>query len=224
MESSCALNSQYDVCVIDVGSPKKGNLGWCFKYSHGQGGKECSRGNNLDDLFENIANSVKERGLILGFEAPISVPLRDKIEQATKARTADGNRAWSAFAGPTALAINLPIMYFVFRGIKTAYPNVHYHINENNFSAKPSEAMIFEAFVSGNDKSKMESNKNIDDARILTNSCWDDSRRKELPPSELTHEEGVTYFNLAAATLQRCDIEINNFDLSHPSPIYKPNK
>lgn len=224
MESSRVLNSQYNVCVIDVGSPEKEKLGWCFKYSHGQGDKECSGGNNLDYLFETIANSAKERGLILGFEAPISVPLREKIEQATKARTADRDRAWSAGPGAAVLATNLPIMAFVFRGIQASYPNVCYHINENNFSAKPGEVMIFEAFVSGNDKSKVEGNRDIDDARILANRCWDYSRRKELPPSELTHEEGVEYFNLAATTLQRCGIEINSSDLSHPSPIYKPNK
>ena len=225
MESSCALNNQYNVCVIDVGSPKEGNLGWYFKYSQGQGDKECSGGNNLDDLFEAIANSVKDRGLILGFEAPISVPLREKIEQATKARTADrGNRAWSAGPGAAVLATNLPIMAFVFRGIQAMYPKVRYYINENNFSAKPGEVMIFEAFVSGGDKSKDKDNSHIGDAKILTNRCWDYSKRKELPPSELTDEDGVTYFNLAAAALQRCGVEISSSDLSHPSPIYKPNK
>lgn len=61
------FDNAYDICVIDIGSPKKGNLGWCF--IDVKNDQEYA-GSNLDDMFPHIINAINYKGLILGLEAP----------------------------------------------------------------------------------------------------------------------------------------------------------
>lgn len=93
MTYSSDITQPYHICVIDIGSPKLGNLGWClFDIKKNQ---ELT-GDNLDDLFPNLIEASKTSGIILGLEAPLFVPLRPDLMEATRARKGEGRRPWSA--------------------------------------------------------------------------------------------------------------------------------
>lgn len=210
------IENRYSICVIDIGSPKLGNLGWCLIDTENQ--KEHT-GYHLDDLLPLIIQVTRNQGLILGLEAPLFVPLRPDILQATKARQGEGRRPWSAGAGAQVLAMNLPIMAYLFNGIKARGSDISWHLNEEDFTAHPNTLMLFEALVSGVDKGQ----SHINDAQIMAQSCLNYAREKLLPPSILEQELNTEYFNLAAAALMRCGLLNDPIFLSKSSPIYKPD-
>lgn len=210
------LIDSYNVCVIDVGSPKLGNLGWSFIDT--KASKEYE-GDHLDDLVTLIVNHSESRPLILGLEAPLFVPLREDLILATKARKGEGRRPWSAGAGAQVLAMNLPIMTYLFRHIVAELSDINFIINPQDFSGKPGEILIFEALVSGADKGE----SHIHDAQIMARYCLAFSQQKLLPPTILENESGISYFNLAAAALLQSGTIKNISCLSEPSPIYKPS-
>ncbi|MEM9399779.1 MAG: hypothetical protein AAF984_06185 [Verrucomicrobiota bacterium] len=205
------LRRPYSVCVIDIGSPKLGNLGWSFidiktaKEEHGV----C-----LDTLIELIVKKMKSHALVLGLEAPLFIPIRQDLMLSTKARKGEGRRPWSAGAGAQVLAINLPIMSYLFSRLKEAT----FIIKPDDFSTKRSEILLFEALVSGKDKGS----SHIQDAQIMARYCASFSKRKMLPPTILEEEMNTDFLNLAAAALLQSGC-IQDVDLlSSPSPIYKP--
>ena len=206
----------YNVCAIDIGSPKRKSIGWCL-IDNEKKEKEII-GENLNDLFPLIADATKNNGLILGLEAPLFVPVRKNELRLTSARMGDGNKPWSAGAGAQVLAINLPIMVYIFDGIIKQNSNITFFLNEEGFEAKSNQIMIFEAFVSGKDKK----DGHIGDATIMARSCADYSNHYEFPPTILEDDQGTEYFNLAAAALLRCGINADIKTLSLKTPIYKP--
>lgn len=206
----------YNVCVIDIGSPKLGNIGWCTIDIDNH---MMRNGDHLDDLVPIIASMLRDRGLILGLEAPLFIPLRDDLMLATKGRKGEGKRPWSAGAGAQVLSMNLPIMTYLFRRIKSLCPRIDVFVNEEKFSAQPYEMLVFEALVSGKDKGQ----SHIDDAQIMAEYCEKFSQQSELPPSILEIEDNTEYFNLTAASLMRCGIIKDDDCLHEASPIYKPS-
>lgn len=209
------MNASYNVAVIDIGSPKLGNLGWCLIETDTD--REYT-GVNLDELFPLLPKILERKGMLLGLEAPLFVPIRDDLMKITKGRLGESRRPWSAGAGAQVLALNLPIMVYLFEGIKKQVPSVDIGINEMSFYSKPNQVAIFEALVSGSDKGS----SHIEDATIMARSCAIYARKKRLPSSILQKEEGTCYFNLAAAALLRVGL-INQTDALHQySSIYKP--
>ncbi|NQZ14804.1 MAG: hypothetical protein HRT94_08290 [Alphaproteobacteria bacterium] len=211
------IKKPYDVCVIDIGSPKLGNIGWCFVHTKTY---ELHTGLNLDEVIPLISSSLQENGLILGLEAPLFVPLREDLMSATKARKGEGRRPWSAGAGAQVLTMNLPIMTYLFKQIKARYPDVQAFVNEDNFEALSGQIMIFEALVSGSDKGQ----SHMDDAQIMAEYCINFSKNKTLPLSILESEDDTEFFNLTSASLLRCGLLNDIATLNHKSPIYKPSE
>ena len=215
MTHSTDILQPYHICVIDIGSPKLGNLGWCLRDV--VRGQEFV-GDNLDELFSIFAEASQSSGIILGLEAPLFVPLRSNLMEATKARLGEGRRPWSAGAGAQVLTMNLPIMTYLFKHLHAIKPDLSYFLNENGFAAKAGQVMVFEALVSGLDKGT----SHINDAQIMTSSCLTYSQSKRLPNSILQEETDIEYFNLVAASLLRCGVLTDLGSLEMPSPIYKP--
>lgn len=209
--------SKASVCVIDIGSPKLGNLGWCFV--DGEHGHQES-GENIDDTIPLIAGALETGAVLLGLEAPLFVPLREDLMLATKGRLGEGRRPWSAGAGAQVLAMNLPIMTRLFKKIYKAAPKAKPHLNaEHGFEMQPNNLLIFEALVSGADKGK----SHVEDAHIMAKYCYKFLKQNKLPPSILEDEPDVEYLNLAGQSLLHCDWS-RDFEILHqPSPIYKPS-
>ena len=210
------LDHRYDICVVDIGSPKLGNIGWCYIETDSD---QSYIGQDLDDLIPRITHRLKTHALLLGLEAPLCVPLRDDLMLATKGRKGEGRRPWSAGAGAQVLAMNLPIMTYLFQKIKTRHPNIQPFVNEEGFLAHAEQMMIFEALVSGTDKG----NSHIDDAAIMAEYCLSFAKAKMLPPSILEQEDNTEFFNLTAASLLRSGLLEDTAALHKASPIYKPS-
>lgn len=213
--SICEITQPYHICVIDIGSPKLGNLGWCFfdVKNHQE-----FTGDNLNDLFPHFVEASKTSGIILGLEAPLFVPLRPNLIEATKARKGEGKRPWSAGAGAQVLTMNLPIMTYIFKHLNLLKPDISYFLNEHGFSSKAGQVMIFEALVSGENKGT----SHINDAQIMVSSAIPVSQSNKLPQSILEEENNTEYLNLIAAALLRCGILTDLKCLGFSSPIYKP--
>ena len=204
----------YSICVIDIGSPKLGNIGWSLMNNNGT--DEWS-GQELDELFPLISDQLEAGGLLLGLEAPLFVPIRDDLLLATKARKGEERRPWSAGAGAQVLAMNLPLMVYIFKKIINI-AKAEFIINSEHFSGATGQTLIFEAFVSGKDKG----DSHIEDARIMSHYCAQYSKINRLPNTILEDEPGVSYFNLAAAALLQCGGIKNLNDLHIQSPIFRP--
>ena len=210
------IKQPYHICVIDIGSPKLGNLGWCLMDI--KKNQEFT-GDNLNDLLPRLAELTKTSGVIVGLEAPLFVPLRPDLLEATKARKGEGRRPWSAGAGAQVLTMNLPIMTYFFQHLHELKSDISYYINERGFSGQAGQVMIFEALVSGVDKGL----SHINDAQIMVSNCISFSHSNKLPQSILEEEKQIEYFNLSAAALLRCGILNDISSLSLASPIYKPS-
>ena len=204
-----------NICAIDVGSPKRGNIGWClidFKK------KKETTGDKLADLIPLIGEATKKSSLMLGLEAPLIIPVRDDEMSLTKGRPGDENMPWSGVAGAIVLALNIPILDYLFTGIKKCNKDVSFFVNEKGFEGKRNQVMIFEAFVSGKDKQKTH----IGDATYIARSCAHFTKAHEYPSTVLGHEEGIEYLNLAGAALVRSGLTKDVKALNRITPIYKP--
>ena len=166
----------------------------------------------------HLIEASKTSGIILGLEAPLFVPIRSNLIEATKARKGEGRRPWSAGAGAQVLTMNLPIMTYIFKHLYALKPDISYFLNEHGFSAQAGQVMIFEALVSGADKGI----SHINDAQIMISSCIPFSKSKKLPNSILEEEQQSEYLNLSAVALLRCGIFNDTKSLCLVSPIYKP--
>ena len=224
MTQSKKFDHPYNVCAIDVGSPKRKNIGWCFIDFKKK--KEIT-GRDLDELIPLIADTIKHNGLILGFEAPIIIPLRDELMKLTSARVCDGSFAWSGSAGTNVSVINIPIMRHIFKGIIKENKKISLFLNEKKFTANKNQIMIYEAFVSGKDKldsSGDKQNRHILDAKYMARSCACNAKKHELPSTVLEPREETEYFNFAAAILLRCGFKSDTKTLNLETPIYKPTQ
>ena len=99
----------------------------------------------MDDLFPHLIEASNTSGIILGLEAPLFVPLRSNLMEATKARKGEGRRPWSAGAGAQVLTMNLPIMTYIFKHLYALKPDISYFLNDHGFSAQAGQVMIFKA-------------------------------------------------------------------------------
>ena len=205
----------YSICVVDIGSPKLGNIGWSLVNNDGT--DEWS-GQELDDLFPIISNQLGSGGLLLGLEAPLFVPIRNDLILATKARKGEERRPWSAGAGAQVLAMNLPIMIYIFEKIIKNAIKAEFIINSEQFSGAAGQTLIFEAFVSGKDKG----DSHIEDAQIMSRYCAQYAKINRLPNTILEDEPNVKYFNLAAAALLHCGGIKDLDNLQIQSPIFRP--
>ena len=224
MTTAKKFDHPYNVCAIDVGSPKRKSIGWSlidFKK------RKETEGSDLYELIPLIAETTEENGLILGFEAPIIIPVRDELMRIAKGRVCDGRYAWTGFAGAIVTVINIPIMRYVFKGIKKQNKKISFFLNEKKFAANKNQIMIYEAFVSGKDKLDRGGDiqdRHILDAKFMARSCAYYAKKHELPPTVLEPKEDTEYFNFAAATLLRCGFKTDVAALNLETPIYKPTQ
>ena len=215
MSKKAKLNRKPNVCAIDVGSPKRGNIGWCF-IDFKKGVEKT--GKKLDELIPLIGEATKKSSLMLGLEAPLIIPVRHEELRLTSGRHGDGNRPWSGSSGAVVAAINIPIMVYLFRSIHQHNKNVTFFVNKKGFEAKPNQIMIFEAFVSGKDKQP----DHIGDAKYMARSCAFYTKTREYPPTILEHEDWIEYLNLAGTALIRSGLKKDIKYLNRTTPIYKP--
>lgn len=203
------------VCVVDVGSPRLGNLGWTILRGDGT----TLSGDDFDAFIEKIAEILRDSPVVLGLEAPLFVPLRDDILLVTKARGGEARRPWSAGAGAQVLAMNIPIMTYLFQEIYKRVPDADCFLNaDNGFGFQPKQVMVFEALVSGADKGA----SHIEDSDIMARYVMAHLQDGHLPPCIRTEEKNVRFINLAGMSLLHCGWSSDVSILYQTTPIYKP--
>lgn len=134
---------------VEVGSLKTGRFAWA-RHAQDDTGAPAT-GTEIEALVERLADDLDHnRPVALGFTAPLTVPVREDPTMLTAARAGEGNRSWSAGAGPTALATGLVEATWVLRALKerlTAEPPVF--VGLGGFRALGRGLFVWEAFLDG---------------------------------------------------------------------------
>ena len=165
------MNHWKQVAAIDIGSPKnhQKKIGWfidsahSIKYGHSLDGVDGF----IDSL--TIALQNENEPLALGFEAPMFVPVRENVEELTKAREGEirknfKNRPFSAGAGASVLVTGMVVALYILRKLRKSFPDVEPTLNWCDKPTKTKRLLLFEAFVSEQQPSK-NSDPHIQDAR-----------------------------------------------------------
>ncbi|MEG0774387.1 hypothetical protein [Clostridium sp.] len=141
------------VWCADIGSIKNKRFGWCRAVL---GTNERFRvGISIEDFVVGIAEDLSNGDKVaLGFECPLFVPISDNPLNLTSAREGEGDRPWSAGAGCGALATGLSECAWILSRIKELTRiDIKVTFEWNEFTNKPLNLFIWEAFVSKNSKS-----------------------------------------------------------------------
>jgi hypothetical protein len=155
---------QLHVAVIDIGSPRRKNLGWSIV------GPDCSEGTDLNDCISKLAAALKKGPLALGFEAPMFVPMREEPTELTMAREGECvngvNRAFSGGPGAAVTVTGLVVVPFVLSKLKTECPKAQATIKWHSRPFLPGQLFLFEAFVTNRGPGQPELNCHIEDAKL----------------------------------------------------------
>ena len=207
----------FSSCAIDIGSPKLGNIGWALNSVHTN---KSLTGKCLDSLAEQICLDIEQGAILLALDAPLFVPLREDIKLATKGRNGEGRSPWSAGAGAQVLAMNIPIMTYLFQKIFIIKPHAKFVWEKECFVNKPNTIFIAEALISGSVKGETH----IDDAIIMANYCSNFTDYGKMPSSILLPEKNVKYLNLVAMSLLAIGAIEDHTLLRSELQIFKPTK
>ncbi len=128
--------------VVDIGSPRQGNLGWWITGPFIEDG-----GTGPEDLVANLTEAVKSGPLLLGFEAPMYVPAKRDIRATIQQRPGEAGRPWSAGAGASVTAMALALVPAILDRLSANVPGIRAW---QDWTRKPQiagEVLVFEAFV-----------------------------------------------------------------------------
>ena len=160
------------VYSADIGSmkaPAGNSFGWAGRSTDPNVQQHSwQQGTHPPKLVDAVANELtKGTKVALGFECPLWVPVRTTPSELTSGRIGDGQRPWSAQAGPQALAIGLVQVPWILREIRNKTPNAEAFMDWDLYQESEGGLFIWEAFVSGQAKSGVaDPNPHIRDAKV----------------------------------------------------------
>ena len=180
------------VCAVDVGS--LANIGW-WRVPVGD---EPTAGCDLDSLVDAVANDlIAGRGVALGFEAPLFIPVPADHGGLNLQRAGDRGRPWSAGAGPIALALGLQHAAYVFKKLaEVVHPVITF--DPEGLRSGKANLLVWEAFVSGHSKNRAAEDPHVDDSRLAVNEF---TRRYSTGLVESDVDEPVVLSLVAAGLL-----------------------
>lgn len=141
------------VVGVDIGSVRSpSKFAWALVDS--LEGALLSSGDDPESAVQALARSLAENGsVVLAVEAPMSVPVptprSDEWPLLGRARTGEGNRAWSAGAGAGALATGVAQTAWMLSRLHILAPQVTVTTQAQRFTAGEANLLLAEAFVSG---------------------------------------------------------------------------
>lgn len=143
------------IYCADIGSIKNDNFGWAVVDGDRQRGGTAIR-ELVDEVVRSLAAGVK---VALGFECPLWVPVPNDPMGLTAGRAVDGNKAWSAGAGASALAAGLTETGWILRQIRLGLRDRGAslpppYLDWQEFTGADAGMLLWEAFVSGKAKAK----------------------------------------------------------------------
>ena len=154
------------VFCADVGSVRSGHFAWAC------GSPPERVAEDLDpsrpaDLAQAVADRLHgNRPVALGFECPLFVPVPESDQMLGTARAGEGNRAWSAGAGPGALATGLVQVAWLLSKIRRESGEVPLHLDWDDFAETGRGLLIWEAFVSAGAKGR----SHVEDATVAVDA------------------------------------------------------
>ena len=140
------------IYCADIGSIGENKFGWarlnCVESPTLEAGQDIS--GFADKIADDLNSS---HPVALGFECPLFIPVSCKPELLTCARKGEGNRAWSAGAGATSLAIGLSETLWVLTRIqRKIMTNIPVQFTWSPFVQSNAGLFLWEAFVTGKSK------------------------------------------------------------------------
>ena len=131
------------VGCLDVGSPKKGNVGWAVLAD-----RRSKTGHDLEGFVDAIATYVyQNRPVAVGFECPLYVPLRSNISEMTQARRGEVGVNWCGGPGSSVLAVGLVQVNWVLRELGQRIRGVSGTTRWSEFVATTRRLFFWEAFI-----------------------------------------------------------------------------
>jgi len=204
------------VFCADIGSVTTGKFGWAAVDATG---RDRESGSEIVELAQRIATHLGSGApAAVGFECPLFVPLREDPMRLTLARRGDGSRAWSAGAGTGALATGLVEVSWILRRVRQELRGeVACHVDWNAFE-ESGGLFLWEAFVSGDAKPKVEGNPHAADAMAAVEAFVD-----ALPDPTLANAvEESAVISLVGMALLRTGWTREIESLETPCLVIKP--
>lgn len=160
------------IYAADIGSIKGGNFGWA-RLDPKQGSTQVERndGTEIAELVDAVAHDlhVGERGVALGFECPLFVPVPKDPRRLGAARIGEGNRPFSGGPGTAALVTGLVQAAWVLRSLRERCPEAASFLEWQEFTNAGRGLYLWEAFVTG----KAKGAAHVDDALIAATTFRD---------------------------------------------------
>lgn len=151
------------IYCADIGSVPSGRFGWARSDADDAAIERHRGGSEIVDLVEAVADDlVTGRGIALGFECPLFVPVPEEALRLGAARVGDGNRSWSAGAGSGALTTGLVQVAWILSELRKRMPTVSPTLEWSDFAPAGGGLFLWEAFVTGGAKAATH----VDDATI----------------------------------------------------------
>ncbi|WP_225096258.1 hypothetical protein [Streptomyces sp. CoH27] len=143
------------VVGVDIGSVKQSNFAWAAVDSPERPVVSC--GNDPEGAVQALVRSLNEDGrAVLAVEAPMAIPVPaphgDEWQWLGRARTGEGNRAWSAGAGAGALATGIAQTAWMLSRLHALAPQTAVTTQPERFTAGQAYLLLTEAFVSATGK------------------------------------------------------------------------
>jgi alkylated DNA nucleotide flippase Atl1 len=160
------------IYAADIGSIKGGNFGWA-RLDPKQGSTHVERndGTEIAELVDAVAHDlhVGERGVALGFECPLFVPVPEDPRRLGLARSGEGSRPFSGGPGTAALVTGLVQTAWVLRALRSRCPEAAAFLDWDDFTRAGRGLCLWEAFVTG----KAKGAAHVDDALIAATTFRD---------------------------------------------------
>ena len=205
-----------NVAVIDIGSPRKNNIGWAIV------GPQASAGTDLDAGVAALAEAVHAGPLALGFEAPMFVPMRERPETLANARDGERDRAFSASAGASVLVTATVVVPYVLGELRRAVPDAVATLNWRGWpygGASKREILLFEAFVSHKSSRGSGKRRHVDDAGAAADALHAKLAHGESVESAVTVKRS---FSLLGAMMVRTGWTNDVSVLAQPCLVINP--
>lgn len=184
------------IYTADVGSIASGNFGWA-RSDPEQGSTQVERndGTEIAELVDAVAHDLDagKRGVALGFECPLFVPVPEDPFLLGAARPGEGNRPFSGGPGTAALVTGLVQTAWVLRALRQRCPKAIAHLDWDEFTRAGRGVFLWEAFVTGDAKA----DTHVDDALVAAETF-----RDSLPnPPAANAVEAESPLSLVSAAL-----------------------
>jgi hypothetical protein len=128
--------------VIDIGSPRRGNLGWWITGPFIEDG-----GTGPDQMIAKLTEAIRSGPVVLGFEAPMYVPAKRELSATLQQRPGEAGRPWSAGAGASVTAMALALVPAILDRLAANVPEIVAWQDWTRKPGKAGEILVFEAFV-----------------------------------------------------------------------------